>query len=70
MPGEQLLRILKDDPSTTSIPVIAVTGEVASDRSKLLLQLGALDILTKPYRVQELLTLLDKALGQRATPPQ
>ena len=34
------------------------------------LELGALDILTKPYRVQELLTLLDKALGQRATPPQ
>lgn len=70
MPGEQLLRILKEDPNTAGIPVIAVTGEVASDRSNLLRELGALDILVKPYRVQELLTLLDGVLGKRATPPQ
>ena len=62
MSGEQLLRILKDNPLTASIPVIAITGEVASDRSKLLLQLGALDILNKPYKVQELLSLLETML--------
>ena len=70
MPGEQLLRTLKNDPCTAGIPVIAVTGEVASDRSSLLRELGALDILTKPYRVQELLTMLDGVLGRRVTPPQ
>lgn len=62
MSGEQLLRKLKDNPLTASIPVIAITGEVASDRSKLLLQLGALDILNKPYKVQELLSLLENML--------
>ncbi len=70
MLGEQLLRILKDDPATAGIPVIAVTGEVASGRSNILRELGALDTLVKPYRVQELLALLDSVLGQQAIPPQ
>ncbi len=69
-PGEQLLRILKEDKNTSDIPVITVTGEVASERFTKLRELGAVEILTKPYRVQELLALLDRALGKAATPPR
>ena len=47
---------------TTTIPVIAVTGEVASNRSGELRALGALETLVKPYRVQELTALVDRAL--------
>jgi PAS domain S-box-containing protein len=63
MPGEQLLRTLKADERTVGIPVIAVTGETAGDRPDALRRLGAIDVLMKPYRVQELMTLLNRAMG-------
>jgi signal transduction histidine kinase/ActR/RegA family two-component response regulator len=63
MPGEQLLRKLKADARTSEIPVIAVTGEAAGDRPDALRGLGAVDVLMKPYRVQELMTLLNRAMG-------
>jgi len=63
MPGEQFLRMLKEDARTARIPVVAVTGEVAGDRPDMLRQLGALDVLMKPYRVQELMTILDRAMA-------
>jgi PAS domain S-box-containing protein len=62
MTGEQLLRTLKADPQTAMIPVIAVTGEVASNRPDMLRSLGALSTLVKPYRVQELTRMVDQAL--------
>jgi CheY-like chemotaxis protein len=68
MTGEQLLRTLKENPETARIPVIAVTGEVASNRPDALQALGALGTLVKPYRVQELTRLVDEALESAATP--
>jgi PAS domain S-box-containing protein len=62
MSGEQLLRKLKGDPQTASIPVIAVTGEAASNRPDQLRAIGAVETLVKPYRVQELTVLIDRAL--------
>ena len=63
MPGEQLLRSLKEDARTANIPVVAVTGEVAGDRPEMLRQLGAIDVLMKPYRVQELMAIVDRAMA-------
>jgi CheY-like chemotaxis protein len=63
MSGEQLLRELKKDPATAGIPVIAVTGEVGSNRPEMLQSLGAVGTLVKPYRVQELTRLVDQALS-------
>ena len=62
MSGEQLLRKLKSDPLTAAIPVIAVTGEAASNRQDQLRAIGAVESLVKPYRVQELTVLIDRAL--------
>jgi CheY-like chemotaxis protein len=56
------LRKLKGDPQTASIPVIAVTGEAASNRPDQLRSIGAIETLVKPYRVQELTVLIDRAL--------
>jgi PAS domain S-box-containing protein len=63
MSGEQLLRTLKSDARTADIPVVAVTGEVASDRPDVLRKLGAQDVLMKPYRVQELMAILQRTMG-------
>jgi signal transduction histidine kinase/CheY-like chemotaxis protein len=63
MNGEQLLRALKADSQTAGIPVIAVTGEVGTNRPETLRSLGALGTLVKPYRVQELTKLVDEALA-------
>lgn len=60
MAGEEVLKLLKSDSSTATIPVIVVTGEAASDHSALVREHGAAGILGKPYRVQELLALLDR----------
>jgi PAS domain S-box-containing protein len=62
MPGEELLRALKEDPRTADIPVVAVTGEVASDRPERLKEMGALEVLLKPYRVQELMAILNRTM--------
>ena len=66
MSGEQLLRALKADPQTAHIPVVAVTGEVGTNRPEALRSLGALGTLVKPYRVQELTKLVDAALAKPA----
>ncbi len=63
MTGEQVLQILKADPSTAAIPVIVVTGGLALERPELIHELGAVDILAKPYRIDRLLTLLDSVLA-------
>ncbi len=62
--GDQLLLLLKADPVTANIPVIVVSGEVADDLEEKLCKSGALGLLVKPYRVQDLFTMLDRALGK------
>jgi PAS domain S-box-containing protein len=61
--GEILIEKLKGDDSSREIPVVLVTGEVASDRTNTVLRLGAAEILPKPYRIQDFLRVLDKYLG-------
>jgi PAS domain S-box-containing protein len=60
--GEELIVQFKINPETRGIPVILVTGEVASDRAARVVELGAVDVLAKPYRVQTFLALLDSHL--------
>ena len=62
MTGEQVLRTLKASPSTSAIPVIAVTGELPGEREHELKALGIASILFKPYKVTEITTLLARAL--------
>ena len=59
MTGEALFAQLKADPEMQHIPVIIVTGEINSDRSENLLRDGAVDILSKPYRIQDLFAMID-----------
>jgi putative two-component system response regulator len=48
MDGYEVLRQLRDDASTTSIPVIFLTAMSATEDEKIGLDLGAVDYITKP----------------------
>ena len=63
--GDEVLRQLKDDPATSDIPVIMVSADAMGERIQQLLQQGASGYLTKPYRVAELLRLIDEKLPHR-----
>lgn len=48
--GFEVCRILKEDPSTSNIPVIFVTAHTEADREEEGLALGAVDFIGKPIR--------------------
>ena len=63
--GDEVLRLLKEDPATRDIPVVMVSADAMGERIQQLLQQGASGYLTKPYRVAELLRLIDEKLPRR-----
>jgi PAS domain S-box-containing protein len=65
--GLQLLRLLKDDLTTATIPIIVVSADAVAARIKAALEAGAESYLTKPVNVAELLRLIDVLLEQRDT---
>lgn len=73
--GFEALHCLKDNPVTTGIPVIMLTGSAESANKVRAFELGAMDYVTKPVDVPELkariqsairITRLMKLLEQRA----
>ena len=65
--GLQLLRMLKDEDATASIPVVVVSADAVAARIRAALDAGAERYLTKPVNVGELLRLIDELLMQRDT---
>lgn len=61
--GEEILEQLKADPVTQETPVIVVTGEVGGGRAEDMLDQGAVEVLSKPYRISDFFEMLDKHLG-------
>jgi len=62
MNGYQLCEKLKRDPATSSIPVILLTGAFEPVDEELTKQVGADDVLTKPFESQELISKINAAL--------
>ncbi len=62
--GLELLRHLKLDPSTSAIPIVAVSADVLPAQIDAALLAGAHGYLTKPLNVGELLAVVDELLGQ------
>jgi CheY-like chemotaxis protein len=60
MDGEALVRKLKNDPTTRSIPIIGLAG--TSDSEARLIRAGVNFYLPKPLREQDLLLTLQNAL--------
>jgi PAS domain S-box-containing protein len=62
MSGIQALKILREDPVTAHIPVLAISANAMPHDIKKGLEAGFLCYLTKPIKVDEFMASLDKAL--------
>jgi PAS domain S-box-containing protein len=58
MPGQEVMRQLREDPRTASIPVIILSADANPRQVAKLLAAGAQDYLTKPLDVEHLLRVL------------
>ena len=61
--GDDVLHQLRDDPITRHIPVLMVSADAMGERIQQLLRQGATGYLTKPYKVAELLRVIDATLA-------
>jgi CheY-like chemotaxis protein len=68
MNGNQAQRILRRDPRTAHIPVIALTANAMKDDIKHGIAAGFFRYLTKPVDVDELNAAVDAALAVRHAP--
>jgi len=55
MDGLEVCRTLKADPALRDIPVIFLTGQAGSDQILAGFEAGAVDYITKPFRILELM---------------
>ncbi len=60
--GFQALKILREDPATADIPVIALSANAIPCDVKKGLEAGFFSYLTKPIKVDELISVLDMAI--------
>jgi two-component system, cell cycle response regulator len=63
--GLELLRRLKDDPATRSIPVILYSDMATASERIQALEMGAVDVLTKPFVNDEFIARVRAALKAR-----
>lgn len=62
MPGKEVCLQLKNDPATRHIPVILTTASLIHDPLAHALSTGADAVLRKPFRADDVLTLLKRLL--------
>ncbi|HEU4763218.1 MAG TPA: ATPase, T2SS/T4P/T4SS family [Gemmatimonadales bacterium] len=65
MDGYSVLAHLRSRPATESLPIVVLTAKGDEDNEVRVLQAGADDFLTKPFRARALYARLDKILGRR-----
>jgi PAS domain S-box-containing protein len=63
--GDEVLRILKSDPTTAEIPVVMISADATAGQKERLLEAGAVAYLTKPLDVQQLLSILNDAVDDQ-----
>jgi CheY-like chemotaxis protein len=69
MPGEEVLRRLREDPATRHVPVVVISADAMADRVQRFLAAGARAYLTKPLDVRRLLGLVAEAGDVNAAAP-
>jgi CheY-like chemotaxis protein len=68
MDGFSVMKSLKEDPLTHSIPIIIVSGWLSGDHRQRALEAGAVDIVSKPYDPEALANLIQKRLAAPLKP--
>ena len=66
--GEQVFRLLQDDPRTRAIPVVILSADALVSGMQALLDAGVRAYLTKPLDVRRLLALIDETLADERRP--
>ncbi|MEI7554650.1 response regulator transcription factor [Candidatus Chlorohelix sp.] len=66
MSGYEVLEVLRNDPSTLTIPFIFLTAKAAKGDLRYGMELGADDYLTKPFTQKELLQAVKTRLEKQA----
>ena len=64
MDGFELIRQLRRNESFKDLPVVFITTEANEDRLAELLQLGARAYLRKPFRPEEMRSVLGRVMGE------
>jgi CheY-like chemotaxis protein len=62
MSGHQFLALIKNEPLLKEIPIIIFTTSSHNPTKLLMIELGALDFITKPDEFDALVTILNKKL--------
>jgi len=68
IPGDEVLRRLRETPETRHIPVIVISADATPGQIDRLRAAGAWQYLTKPFDVKKFLSLLDEALKEQEDP--
>jgi signal transduction histidine kinase/CheY-like chemotaxis protein len=66
VPGEEILRRLRADPSTQDLTVVVISADATSAQMKRASEAGANGYITKPLDVRHFLDVLDRNLGARS----
>jgi CheY-like chemotaxis protein len=64
MPGDEILRRLREDPRTSQIPVVVISADASPGQVQRMLSAGAQTYLTKPIDVREFLRILDETVAR------
>lgn len=64
--GEEVLRQIRADPLTATIPVVVVSADANYRQIQLLLEAGAVAYLTKPLDIHDLLSTVDELIAGRS----
>src|SRR5437764_15470143 len=67
--GWEVARRLKADDRTKDIPVLFLSARAQEEDRRKGLELGVTDYVTKPFDPGELITMVQRCLSQRGTPP-
>jgi phosphate regulon transcriptional regulator PhoB len=68
--GVELCRIMRNDPATSSLPVIMLTAKVEEVDRVIGLEMGADDYITKPFSPRELVARVNAVLRRAQEKPQ
>ncbi len=66
MDGLQATRLIRENPHTHSIPIVAMTARVTMDDKKKCFRTGCDGFIAKPFTVKELIFSMEEVLKQSA----
>jgi DNA-binding response OmpR family regulator len=62
--GESVMENLKNSANTMAIPIIIITADPRLGTHLKVMEMGAVDVISKPFKAEEVLSSIRKALGQ------